>query len=192
MPSSTPTATLSKPFTPGNLLLVRVGSGFSPLTTTSSSAPVYLEEYEPSGGSLVQTMKLTGGLINASVPFSLSGKSSPFAPEGLLAVSNNALFASLGAYHSPTSTGVLARIAGNSLVDASTHFTTAPTTTTTTTTSLKTLTNVSSVVFSNAGDVAYACRTLAGGGGGARGCIPATGAIGVAQMTPTSPALPAP
>lgn len=149
VPSSLSTSTPSTPFTPGNLLAVRVGNGYSPLSTLPSSAPVYLEEYTTSG-VLVQTLQLTGGLINASIPFYLSGLSLPNTPEGLMALSNSGYFASLAAFDRVTATGMVARIQGSSIIDATTHFTP----------SKSELSNVSSAVFANSGDIAFVCRVV--------------------------------
>ncbi len=86
------TAGISQPvaFTPGNLAIVRVGSPDSALPTSSS--PVFLEEYSPSG------------LLVQSIPFPLSGDrkltlSGRSTTEGQLRLSGNGAFLTLGGYN---------------------------------------------------------------------------------------------
>lgn len=153
VPTSADTPTPPRPFTSGNFLAVRVGNGVAALSSTASSAPVYLEEYQPNG-KLVQAVLLSGGLIPNSQPFKLMGTGmSSSVVEGLPSLSNNNYFVSLAAYAgAPLWTGVVAIVTNAGSVDFSTRFTPAS----------NFLQGISSAAVSNAADIAWACRTIRG------------------------------
>lgn len=63
-PFCNPPATVAAPFTPGNFLTIRVGDGRAPLSSSSSIAsPVFVEEFSPVSGSLVQTIRIPDGPV---------------------------------------------------------------------------------------------------------------------------------
>ena len=160
VPSAAPTlATPPRPFMPGNLLALRVGSGTAPLFPSASTAPIVLEEYSPAG-RLVQSLAVSALYVNASLALSGGAGSGQMgsAPEGLLSMSSNGYFVSFGAFAASSATGTLVKVGNAGTVDASTVFSaTAP----------LLLRNVSSAVFSNAGDTAWACRAVVSAGSGA-------------------------
>src|SRR5207247_7763188 len=64
------TATLAAPFTPGNIVVYRVGTGTASLVATGN--PVFLDEYSPAG-ALVQSIALPTALSGANKPLVASG-----------------------------------------------------------------------------------------------------------------------
>ena len=71
-----PLAALAAPFTPGNLVVVRVGDGTTATPTLSStSATTYLLEYTPSG-TLVQTITLPTAAAGTNAALTNTGSSS--------------------------------------------------------------------------------------------------------------------
>ncbi len=65
-------AALAGPFTPGNIVVVRVGNGAAALS--NAAAPVFLEEYTI-GGGLVQTIPMPEITVGANRRFTMSGTS---------------------------------------------------------------------------------------------------------------------
>lgn len=110
-----------QPFTPGSIVVVRVGSPDSSLPAGSS--PVFLEEFNPMG-KLLQTIPISYEGVNK---LTLGGRS---VTEGLLKRSANGMYLTLGGYNlepgisSPTSTStaadrVIARISPLGMIDLS-------------------------------------------------------------------------
>jgi hypothetical protein len=69
-PAPTPTPTPGTAFTPGNVVVVRVGTGAAPLS--SAAAPVFLAEYTPTG-TLVRTLPLPTADAGTDLSFTDSG-----------------------------------------------------------------------------------------------------------------------
>src|ERR671926_389752 len=79
-------------FTPGNLVIYRVGDGVTPLSTTA--APVFLDEYTPAG-LLVQSIAMPTKTSGVNKPLTSSG--SAFS-EGLINRSTNKKYLVLTGY----------------------------------------------------------------------------------------------
>jgi hypothetical protein len=119
------------PFTLGNLVVVRVGDGVSPLSNASTAT--FLDEYTP-GGVLVQSLPLPTAASGTNLPLTNSGTATS---EGFVTVSANGIYllvagygiapgtASVPASTTATTPRVIGRIdlAGN--VDTSTALTDA-------------------------------------------------------------------
>jgi hypothetical protein len=86
-------------FTPGNIVVVRVGTGTGTLTTAATA--VFLDEYSSTTGTLVQSVSLPTANNGANNAFTLSGTSTS---EGALSLSSNGLLLTLAGYD--TTTGV--------------------------------------------------------------------------------------
>jgi len=92
-----------KPFTQGNLVAYRVGDGNTTLRSVATA--VFLDEYSPSGDTLVQSIKLpklaadTIGTSNRRVTSSGTATS-----EGLLTLSTNGLYLLATGYNADTGT----------------------------------------------------------------------------------------
>jgi hypothetical protein len=69
-PTPTPTPAPGTGFTPGNVVVVRVGTGAAPLT--SAAAPVFLAEYTPTG-TLVRTLPMPTADAGTNYSFTDSG-----------------------------------------------------------------------------------------------------------------------
>ncbi len=95
---------LPQPFTAGNLVVVRVGSGTGSLVGTGNA--VYLDEFTPAG-ALVQSVALPVVANGGNQPFVLGGTSTT---EGGLTRSADARFLTLGGY--ATGTGGSASLSG--------------------------------------------------------------------------------
>ncbi|MFI5365207.1 MAG: hypothetical protein ACHQ4J_06250 [Candidatus Binatia bacterium] len=80
------------PFTPGNLVIYRVGDGLEPLA--NSGGAVFLDEYTPSG-LLVQSIGLPTAASGANNPLVASGTA---VSEGLLALSTDGRYVLLTGY----------------------------------------------------------------------------------------------
>src|SRR5690349_20319391 len=63
-------ATAQVPFTPGNIVVSRIGDGAAPLA--SSTRPVFLDEYSPSG-TLIQSIALPTATAGANHMLTLNG-----------------------------------------------------------------------------------------------------------------------
>jgi hypothetical protein len=87
------TALAQSPLTIGNLFVVRVGTGLTPLT--GSSAATFVDEYTL-GGVLVQSIAMPTALSGPNKPLTSSGSS-----EGFLNVSTNGLYLMLMGYGTP-------------------------------------------------------------------------------------------
>jgi hypothetical protein len=112
--------------TPGNLVVVRLGTGAAPLT--SAATAVFLDEYTPAG-VLVQTLALPTAASGSQQPFANSGTASS---EGYLSLSVDGRYllqagygaapglASIASTASATTPRVVARIAMDGSIDTST------------------------------------------------------------------------
>ncbi|HTT57235.1 MAG TPA: ExeM/NucH family extracellular endonuclease [Opitutaceae bacterium] len=116
-------------FTPGNLVVVRVGTGSAALS--SSAAAVFLDEYTPAG-ALVQSVALPTAPSLPNRQFSLSGTATS---EGALALSVDGRYLVLAGYDAAPGAGsvttsssasvnrVVARAAADGTVDTTTALT---------------------------------------------------------------------
>jgi hypothetical protein len=82
----TPAVSLAAAFTPGNLVLVRVGDGSTALVNTGN--PAFLDEYTPAG-ALVQSVPLPTAAAGPQFPLILGGTAST---EGLITRSTNSQY----------------------------------------------------------------------------------------------------
>ena len=129
---TTATTTLpAAPFTPGDLVVYRVGSGTGALVNTGS--PVFLDEFT-SAGALVQSVALPTALAGANAPLIASGTATS---EGLLTRSADGRFLTLTGYGIPlggsavslpgtasaTVPRVVGRVDASGAVDTSTRLT---------------------------------------------------------------------
>ena len=80
----------SQSFTPGNIVVVRVGDGSAPLS--SITVPVFLEEYTPTGG-FVRSISMPIIVNGANKRLTLLGSS---ADQGILSLSPDKRYLSLG------------------------------------------------------------------------------------------------
>src|SRR2546423_3889503 len=94
--------TLAAPFTPGNLVLYRVGDGTAILTTVAT--PVFLDEYT-TGGTLVQSIALPTGVSGSNRRLTASGSSTS---EGLLTLSVDGQFLVATGYDANVGTAAVA------------------------------------------------------------------------------------
>lgn len=90
------------PITPGNLLVVRIGSGAAALS--NAAQPVYLDEFSPAG-SLVQTIALPVAASGPNRAFTNSGTASS---EGHLNISPDGAFFTLAGYDAIPGTATIA------------------------------------------------------------------------------------
>ncbi len=81
------------PFTPGNVVVVRVGDGSAALNNTAHA--VFLEEYTSTGGSPVQTIAMPTSISGTNKRFSIQGNN---ATVGYLALSQNGQYLALTGY----------------------------------------------------------------------------------------------
>ncbi len=94
-------AAAQSPFTPGNLVVVRVGDGAAALGTTAT--PVFLEEWSPAGGPTpVQTINLTTAGSNV---ITSSGSATS---EGFLTLSGNGQYLIYAGYKATVGTAAVA------------------------------------------------------------------------------------
>lgn len=118
-------------FTPGNLVIVRVGTGATALS--SAAAQVFLDEYTPAG-ALVQSVSLPSSVAGSQRRLTMSGSATS---EGALALSADGHYVTLAGYDADPGTAavagtssssvarVVARIDGGGAVDTSTSITDA-------------------------------------------------------------------
>src|SRR5215468_7243452 len=92
----------STPFTPGNLVVYRVGTGSGSLVNTGN--PVFLDEFTPAG-ALVQSIALPTSASGGNQPLIASGTATS---EGLLTRSSDGLYLVLAGYNAPIPTTGLA------------------------------------------------------------------------------------
>lgn len=116
-------------FTPGNLVVVRVGTGVTALSNAATQ--VFLDEYSPSG-SLIQSVPMPASASGAQRRLTMSGSATS---EGALALSMDGHYLTLGGYDADPGTAsvaststatvarVVARVAGDGTVDSSTAIT---------------------------------------------------------------------
>src|ERR1051325_8364438 len=116
------------PFTPGNIVVYRVGDGVAAIT--GAATPVFLDEYSP-GGTLVQSIPLpTSGVV---APQRLCTAAGTATTEGFLSRSPNGLYLAFGCYDatvgtatpnstSPSVPRVLGRIDAGGVIDTSTSY----------------------------------------------------------------------
>jgi hypothetical protein len=120
------------PFTPGNIVVVRVGTGDS---LTNASTAVFLDEYT-TGGSLVQSVAIPASSSGSNAPLTLSGTA---ASEGSIVNSADGRYLTLAGYGiapgtasvnsstSATVNRVVARIDASASIDITTKLTDAST-----------------------------------------------------------------
>ena len=113
-------------FSPGDIVVVRVGTGSSPLNNAATA--VFLDEYTQSG-ALVQSIALPTSAVDANRRLTLSGTATS---EGALALSADGRYLSLGGFDADPGTltvasttaaatnRVVARVDGDGVVDSST------------------------------------------------------------------------
>jgi len=89
-------------FAPGNLVVVRVGTGSGALS--GAAAPVFLDEYTPAG-SLVQTIPMPTAGSGGQRRLTMSGSASS---EGALALSGDGHYLTLGGYDADAGTAGVA------------------------------------------------------------------------------------
>lgn len=123
-----PVAALAAPFTPGNIVVVRVGDGGS-TALTAAAAPTFLLEYTPTG-TLVQTIALPTAASGANSILTNTGSSSS---DALLTRSLDGSYLVLTGYDAAVGTASLAgttaaannriigRVAANGNIDTSTR-----------------------------------------------------------------------
>jgi len=119
------------PFTAGNIVVYRVGTGAAALTANATEA--FLDEYTPAG-ALVQTIALPTADAGANQILTNSGSATT---EGLMTRSSNGQFLVMAGYDAPVGTAAVAgttsaainrvfgRVGTNGVVDTSTVTTTA-------------------------------------------------------------------
>ncbi|HEX4347798.1 MAG TPA: immunoglobulin domain-containing protein, partial [Vicinamibacterales bacterium] len=114
-------------FTPGNLVVVRMGDGGAALS--SAAAPVFLDEYATAGGAPVQTVAMPTAVSGANVRFTDSGSASS---DGSLNRSADGRYLTLAGYDADAGTAgvvasaaarVVARVSTDGTVDTSTRLT---------------------------------------------------------------------
>jgi hypothetical protein len=89
-------------FTPGNLVVVRIGDGTAPLTPNATA--VFLDEYTPAG-VLVQSIALPTSVVGANFRLTNSGTATS---EGFLNLSSNGLYLLHGGYDAAVGTAAIA------------------------------------------------------------------------------------
>ncbi|MCB2408983.1 T9SS type A sorting domain-containing protein [Hymenobacter lucidus] len=94
------------PFTPGNLALVRVGDGSAALT--SAAAPVFIDEYTPSG-TLVRSIALPTSAVGSNFALTANGSSST---NGTVTLSPNRQYISLAGFNAAPGTTSVATATG--------------------------------------------------------------------------------
>ncbi|WP_239123308.1 ExeM/NucH family extracellular endonuclease [Rhizocola hellebori] len=116
-------------FTAGNLVVLRVGSGASALS--SAAAPVFLDEYTPAGG-LVQSVPLPAATAGSQRRLTMSGSATT---EGALSLSADEHYVTLAGYDADPGTAsvagtssatvarVVARVGGDGGADTTTAIT---------------------------------------------------------------------
>lgn len=122
-------------FTPGNLVIYRVGTGAAALT--NAATPVFLDEYATSGGSAVQSIALpTTATVSGNRALTASGTATS---EGLLTRSVDGQYLVMAGYNATSGTGsgtltgstsatinrVIGRVDGTGAVDTTTALTDA-------------------------------------------------------------------
>lgn len=120
-------------FTPGNLVIYRVGTGAAALT--SAATPVFLDEYATSGGSAVQSIALPAtATVSGNRALTSSGTATS---EGLLTRSTDGQYLVMAGYNATTGTAsitgsasgtinrVIGRVDGTGAVDTTTALTDA-------------------------------------------------------------------
>lgn len=117
----------SAQFSPGHVMVVRVGDGAAALTTAST--PVFIDEYQ-SNGVPVRTITVPAVVVGANAPFTVSGTSTG---EGALSMSTDGKYLVLAGYAVVAGTGgvsattsasvnrVVARVDGSAAIDVTTR-----------------------------------------------------------------------
>lgn len=101
-------AAQAAPFTPGNVVVVRMGTGTGALSTAATA--VFLDEYSLSG-ALSQSIAMPTAASGANAPFANSGTSTS---EGDLNLSTNGQFLTLAGYGAiPGVSGIVATTSAN-------------------------------------------------------------------------------
>lgn len=116
-------------FTPGNIVVVRIGDGSAALTNAATA--VFLDEYTPAG-TIVQTISLPTTVSGNNKRLTMSGTSTS---DGALALSSNGQYLTLTGYDAITGTAsvtssaanttnrIVGRLNANGVVDTSTTLT---------------------------------------------------------------------
>ncbi len=157
-------AALAGPFTPGNIVVVRVGNGGA-TALTSAAAPVFLEEYTI-GGGLVQTIALPTTVSGANKALTMSGSSTS---DGNLNLSVDRSYLTLTGYDAAVATAAVTGTASMTInrvvavVDASGNVNT-----TTALTDAYSGSNIRSAVTTNGTDIWLAGTSNPTGTGGPR------------------------
>ena len=95
------------PFTAGSISVLRVGDGLTALGT--SAAPVFIDEYSTSSGTLIRSIALPTAVVGANRRLTLDGNTSNVSSfEGLLALSQDGKKLTLTGYDAPTGTATIA------------------------------------------------------------------------------------
>jgi hypothetical protein len=95
----------SAAFTPGDLVVYRVGDPLNPITTSGTSAPIFLDEYTTTG-SLVQSIAVPPSGTNMMTA-SMTAKS-----EGLITLSADGNYLMFTGYNAPSGTASVASSSG--------------------------------------------------------------------------------
>lgn len=91
------------PFTPGNIVVVRVGTNGSPTALSSAAAPVFLDEYTP-GGGLVQSIPLPTTVSGANLRLTNSGSATS---EGSINLSQDRAYLTVVGYDADVATAAV-------------------------------------------------------------------------------------
>lgn len=155
-------------FTPGNLVIVRIGTGAAALS--GAAADVFLDEYAPTGGSPVQSIAMPIADNGANQILTMSGSSTS---DGHLTRSTNGEFLVLTGYDAAPGTAsvtattstvaprVIGRVAANGTIDTTT------TTTSFSATNIRSAATVDGTAFwTVGGNTGVVYQTLGGSGAG--------------------------
>jgi hypothetical protein len=95
---STASSVFAAAFTPGDLIVSRVGDGVAGLS--SAAAPLFLDEYTP-GGSLVQSIAMPTAVSGSQLALTIQGTATS---EGFLQLSANGQYLTLAGYNAAPAT----------------------------------------------------------------------------------------
>ncbi|WP_198175281.1 hypothetical protein [Spirosoma telluris] len=94
-------------YTPGNLVVLRVGDGTTPLSSTAT--PINLVEYSPSGGAAINTLPMPTAASGANARLTMSGSA---GSEGALNRSADGRYLVLVGYDAAVATAGVASATG--------------------------------------------------------------------------------